>query len=138
MDTLPLKRIFMKEEGGRRLRNWCDGVMSKDAVSNKQDLDNASKYCGIKNIKQQLERLGVKVFEEGDSDWQSVYTKRKNENSSASTFEEIKKWCFSTRNKDFVAFKMSTDYADVLRYCTDKGKVDGIHTKSIEISSMTG
>ncbi|AEW45772.1 hypothetical protein MHC_04580 [Mycoplasma haemocanis str. Illinois] len=125
------------ENGGSKLKDWCESQMELDSVKNPNSLELAGKYCLIRDLASQLSRTGKTLLTNSGSDteWKNTYDKRKNKTTTRSDvgligdnwdntkqeedLPKIKEWCEGISKEDFLASE--TKYDKLHKWCTKEG-----------------
>ncbi|CBY93181.1 hypothetical protein HF1_11730 [Mycoplasma haemofelis str. Langford 1] len=119
--------------GGSKLKEWCESQMELDAKKHSKSLELVSKYCLIRDLASQLSRKGKTLLSSNssESEWKATYSKRQNKSTSraevnltGSAWTEttdlplIRKWCEDNSKKDFLASNKNDIYSKLENWCT--------------------
>ncbi|CBY92322.1 hypothetical protein HF1_03140 [Mycoplasma haemofelis str. Langford 1] len=129
------------EAGGRLLKAWCEGHISRDYSQTYKDLGKVEKYCLLRTIQSQLSRNKKKLLTSAsadDGEWEATYNKRKettsrsprsqieglegqwNGDTKAKDLPIIKAWC-SKGAQDLFLAKKKDAYTNIENWCTKEG-----------------
>ncbi|CBY93338.1 hypothetical protein HF1_13300 [Mycoplasma haemofelis str. Langford 1] len=110
------------KQGASSLKKWCEGISVKEP-SNQKDLENAEKFCSMKSMKDQIQKLGKNYLDEksSDEDWNKTFQKRQKTNLNRVNLDREKAWCKEESKKDFLAFQITSSFKYFYLSCTKEG-----------------
>ncbi|AEG73486.1 hypothetical protein MHF_1250 [Mycoplasma haemofelis Ohio2] len=132
-----------KQQGGKKLSEWCVSKMSLDVNKNPEVFKNVENYCLVRSVASQLQRNKKTLLDVKSEDgWSATYKQRQTRSTSrtdigltdsnwsgkteTADLPKVKAWCSSNSGGDFLASQEGDNslYTKVLKWCTKDGATE--------------